>query len=808
MLTDEKIDTLSTSICDKTGLKVISNSEWIVTSKKCKIVISIVDSNIIRFKFKGYIDLTSNKKTETIVSDIIENHIPRHSDNVQILDLSNLEGSSLATKVNYINIVKKQKRSLAHIYYNASTLSKLSIRLSRKLNRLESGLHMVNTYEEAIGIAQKILLSKLPANFMQLDTTRIPFSFSNPQNFCKAINQPIIRKPEWTDIQLGDNYSATFTVYGDNILYSEPKGKANAESLLHFMEKRAMIIEEAFGSQTRYCEIKNYLDIAKPSKRMRDIFARQLQENRLIGFFYFNAAKGVQFSLNIGAYIIKPDLLVKHCKDFETALLQTDNHIKNFSKKGPGENNSAEVEANSSISPRLLKYYESELLHFLESINWEIYGIESNITEIPSSHPFRFVFEAIGLLKSDLDLLSEERIKANEALLESEKLYRLLAENTDDVIWLAALDLKLIFISPSITRLSGYSVEYLMEHPIDMPLTKESREKVNKLMGIELEKEVSGKYDPQRSLLFELQKFHKDGTKYWTEEKVSFLRDNAGTVIGAIGVSRNINERKIAEEAAKKSNAVLKQTQDQLIQSEKMAALGGLVAGVSHEISTPLGVSVTASSFLHQKAEEFGKLASEGNLTQKAIEKFTSIAIESTSLISNNLYRSAELINSFKQVAVDQSIEDKRDFNLKKYIQEILQSLNPQIKRTKHTIELNCMDNIVIKNYPGAFSQIFTNLIMNSIIHGFEKLTEGSIKIDIYIEDDQLVIYYHDNGKGMTKEVLNQLYNPFYTTKRGTGGTGLGMHITYNIITRKLNGLIECQSNLQEGTTFVIKLQH
>lgn len=806
MLTAEQIDTLSTSVCDKTGLKVISNSEWIVASKKCKIVLSIVDNNIIRFQLGGYIDLASNKKTETIVNDIIDNYIPGHSDNVQILDMSNLDGFSLATKINYINIVKKRKSSLAYIYYNTSTISKLSISLGRKLNRLKPGIHIVNTYEEAVNIARKILLSKLPANFMQLDTTRTPFFFSNPLNFCKAIGQPITRKPEWTDIQLGDNYSATFTVYGDNILYSEPKGKASPDALINFLEKRAIVIEEAFGSQTRYCEIKNYLDIGNPSKRMRDIFARQLQEKNLAGFFYFNAAKAVQFSLNIGAYVIRPDLRVKHCRNFEAALRQADNLIKNLVKKK--ENNTSDPESNNTISPKLLKYYESELLHFLENINWEIHGIDTDIMEIPSSHPFRFVFEAIGLLKFDLDLLSEERLKANEDLLESQKLYRLLAENTDDVIWLADLNLNPVFISPSITRMSGYTVDYLMTEHVGVTLTKESFDKVSKLLALEIDKETSGKYDPQRSVLIELQKTHIDGTIYWTEEKVSFLRDNTGAITGIIGISRNINERKIAEEAAKKSSAVLKQTQDQLIQSEKMAALGGLVAGVSHEISTPIGVSVTASSFLHQKAEEFGKLASEGKLTQKAIEKFTSIAIESTSLISNNLYRSAELINSFKQVAVDQSTEDKREFNMKEYIQEILQSLNPHIRRTNHRIELNCIENIVINNYPGAFSQIFTNLIMNSIIHGFENISEGTIIINVYTENDQLVINYHDNGNGMTKEVLGQLYNPFYTTKRGAGGTGLGMHITYNIITSKLGGLIECQSTPHEGTTFVIKLQH
>lgn len=799
---------LSTSICEITGLTVTTSPEWIVVSEECCISISVIGDNIIKFQLSGYIDLPSNKKTEAIVNNIVDNVIPEHTDNVQILDMSNLAGFSLATKINYIKSVKKRRQSIGHIYYNASTISKLSIRLSRKLNRLKSGIHMVNSYGEAINIARKLLSSKLPTHGMQLDTTRIPFSFTDPAHFCKAIGQPITRKPEWTDIKLSDDYSVTFTVYGDNILLSDPKGKATTDSLLKFFAKRRRVIKEAFGPDKPYCEVKNYSTTGMPSKKIRNIFSRQLKEENLIGFFYFNASKGIQFSINIGGRIIRPDLLIKNCKDQETAVVHANTLINRYLNNKTTTLDENSVDTNHHHASRLFKYYENELLHFLENINWEIHGINTNIADIPASHPFRFVFEAIGLLKSDLDLLSEERSQTTTALLESEKLYRLLAENTDDVIWIADLHLKPVFISPSITRMSGYSVDYLMTQKIDMPLTEESSRKVAELMTAEIEKEFSGKYDPLRSILLELEKIHSDGTKYWSEEKVSFLRDKEGVPTGIIGVTRNINTRKLAEAQAKKSSTVLKQTQDQLIQSEKMAALGGLVAGVSHEISTPIGVSVTASSFLHQKATEFNKLAMEGKITQKAIEKFASIALESTSLISNNLYRSAELINSFKQVAVDQSTEDKRKFNLKDYIEEILQSLNPRIKRTNHTIKLNCPDDIVINNYPGAFSQIFTNLIMNSIIHGFEDSMNGAINIDIYTEMQHLIIKYNDNGKGMTKNVLNQLYDPFYTTKRGSGGTGLGMHITYNIITRKLNGLIECTSIVGQGTTFDIKLHH
>ncbi len=249
---------------------------------------------------------------------------------------------------------------------------------------------------------------------------------------------------------------------------------------------------------------------------------------------------------------------------------------------------------------------------------------------------------------------------------------------------------------------------------------------------------------------------------------------------------------------------VIKETQNQLVESEKMAALGGLVAGIAHEINTPLGIGVTAASFLEDKTTQMVNQCNGNEFDENGFRKYAQDAVQSTSMILSNLRRAADLIKSFKKIAVDQIIEEKRIFRIKDYINDILISLNPQIKKGKHQVQLTCSEDLFINSFPGIFYQIFTNLIMNSILHGFENMSNGRIEIDINTVNSKLKIVYHDTGKGIEKEYLSRIFEPFFTSKRGKGGTGLGLHIIYNLLTYKLSGSIVCRSEFGKGTTFNI----
>lgn len=248
----------------------------------------------------------------------------------------------------------------------------------------------------------------------------------------------------------------------------------------------------------------------------------------------------------------------------------------------------------------------------------------------------------------------------------------------------------------------------------------------------------------------------------------------------------------------------LETTRDQLVQSEKMAALGGLVAGVAHEINTPVGIGVTAASFIKDRSVEVNKLYSAGELKRSDLESYIKDMKTISSSILVNMERAAELISSFKQVAVDQNTEEKRIFQVKQCLDNVLLSLEPSCRNSNIKIETECRDDLKINSYPGALSQIFSNLFMNSMIHGFKEGTGGSIWFYIMKEEDRIVITYRDDGAGMGQEQVEKIFEPFYTTIRGKGGTGLGMSIVYNTVTRKLGGTIDCFSEPGQGVEFKI----
>ena len=259
--------------------------------------------------------------------------------------------------------------------------------------------------------------------------------------------------------------------------------------------------------------------------------------------------------------------------------------------------------------------------------------------------------------------------------------------------------------------------------------------------------------------------------------------------------------------ALQESLEILRKAQEQLVQSEKMAALGGLVAGVAHEINTPVGVGVTAASYLHRRTLDLKQLYENGNMKRSELTGYLKTAIESTEMILGNLQRAADQVKGFKQVAVDQTSDEKRYFKLKPYLEGVLFSLHPKLKRTKHTITINCPENLEFESYPGAFSQILTNLVINSLIHGFEHQERGQIILDVSSDESEILqLHYRDNGCGMTEKVRTKIFEPFFTTKRTHGGTGLGLHIVFNVITQRLNGNIICKSSPNQGTSFLITI--
>ncbi len=252
----------------------------------------------------------------------------------------------------------------------------------------------------------------------------------------------------------------------------------------------------------------------------------------------------------------------------------------------------------------------------------------------------------------------------------------------------------------------------------------------------------------------------------------------------------------------------LKNTQELLIENEKMASLGSLVAGVAHEVNTPLGIGLTSSTLLREKVVHLNNLFETQKLSQTALTDFLKQSQETCEILENNLHKAADLITSFKQLAVDQSSNQVYTFNLKESIRASLDSLNHKLKQQDVVTDLDCPKDYSTYNNAGAFSQVITNMIMNASVHAFdETIKNPKISINV-IESGKgtYIINFTDNGIGMPQEVLDKIFEPFFTTKRGQGGSGLGMNLVYNLVNKHLEGIIKVKSEVGKGSTFILTI--
>lgn len=252
----------------------------------------------------------------------------------------------------------------------------------------------------------------------------------------------------------------------------------------------------------------------------------------------------------------------------------------------------------------------------------------------------------------------------------------------------------------------------------------------------------------------------------------------------------------------------LKRAQGQLVESEKMAALGSLVSGVAHEVNTPLGNAVTGSTIIKRESEKLLQSMKDATLKKSTLEESLEFIDETSRLLFNSINTAADLIRSFKRISVDQSIEVKRKFDLVEYVDEVFKTFHNKLKYIPVEIEIIAPSQLWIDSYPGDFAQLLNNFIQNSIIHAFStEDIDAKITIEMSIKENKTLLFtYSDNGIGMSEEMRVKAFDPFVTTKRNSGGTGLGLNIAYNIVTQKLHGIIKLETKENEGSSFVITI--
>jgi PAS domain S-box-containing protein len=293
------------------------------------------------------------------------------------------------------------------------------------------------------------------------------------------------------------------------------------------------------------------------------------------------------------------------------------------------------------------------------------------------------------------------------------------------------------------------------------------------------------------------------------------LRGPNGNIVGVNVAAEEITERKRAEaalhaseretrnarDAAEAALQHLRETQDSLIEAEKLAALGRLVAGVAHEINTPVGVSLTVASTLERRSAAFNGEVARGEIKRSSLNEFLQVTRDAAAQLVANLNRAAEMIQSFKQVAADRVQAEQRTFDIGELTEQVLMSLRPSMRKRNLTMNLECSPDLEMRSYPGPFGQVVTNLFLNSITHGFAERPGGTIDIKVRPSgNDNVEVVFADDGCGMSASVRHQAFNPFFTTRHDQGCTGLGLHIVHNIVTNRLGGTLSLDSELGEGT--------
>lgn len=301
--------------------------------------------------------------------------------------------------------------------------------------------------------------------------------------------------------------------------------------------------------------------------------------------------------------------------------------------------------------------------------------------------------------------------------------------------------------------------------------------------------------------------------RQWLVNKLPLL-DAAGEIERIVTVALDIGDRKrgeqdmrAAKDAAEAALRNLRETQNSLIEAEKLAALGRLVAGVAHEVNNPVGISLTVASSLERKVARFSEEVARGDLRRSSLMEFVESNRDASQQLVANLNRAAELIQSFKQVATDRNYSDQREFDLADLTEQVVMSLKPGLRKQNLALSVDCKPDLLMNSYPGPYGQVLTNLFLNTVAHAYPDGGGGVVTITACEADASHVrIVFADDGCGMSPDVRRRAFDPFFTTRRDQGGTGLGLHIVYNIVTGRLGGRIYLTSVAGEGTRVEIVL--
>ncbi len=426
-----------------------------------------------------------------------------------------------------------------------------------------------------------------------------------------------------------------------------------------------------------------------------------------------------------------------------------------------------------------------------------------------------------------------ERKQAELDLAQERAILQATLENVDQGIVMFDQSLRLVTFNRRAAELLNVPLKLLTQRPTFSEIIDCQIER-GEFGGPESPERLERSWERLPTEYFTVKHRRTDGTVIEIHSNPLFMGGFVCTYTDVTAETRSAAETSAAMQATEQAYAELKETQASLVQAEKMASLGMLVAGIAHEINTPVGIAYSCASHLANRTRQLVAAVEGGQLKKSELLTYAASAAESTRLMSGNLNRAAELIRSFKQVAVDQASAELRRFDLKTYIEEVVTSLGPRLRTTPHRVVVDCPPDLSINSYPGALSQVLTNLVMNALTHAYDgkpprtqpipdgpgpqqtadpksaggKSPGGTMTISVSAPagTNDIDLCFSDDGRGIPAKIQARIFEPFFTTRRGNGGSGLGLHIVLNLVTQTLGGRITVDSAEGSGTTFNIHL--
>ncbi len=401
-------------------------------------------------------------------------------------------------------------------------------------------------------------------------------------------------------------------------------------------------------------------------------------------------------------------------------------------------------------------------------------------------------------------------VAANATIRHTREQLDLILDTAPDAMLSVAPDGRIVRANQRAVQFLGYRNDELLGMVVEQLIPLDYRE-VHQAQRSQYFQQINRPRNRAMNERAALTALKRDGSQALVEISLSHSGE-AGARLATVTL-RDVTEREQTRQAliAAKQQAELalaqqQQMQNALVQVEKLAALGGLVAGVAHEVNTPIGVMLSAATHLKAETQKTHRAYQAGELSEEGLSDYFATAAQATQLMALNSQRAADLIQSFKQVAVDQTGGERRVFGVASYIDEVLLSLRPHLKKSPIQIHVDCPPELTMDSLPGAFSQVLTNLLMNALTHAFAPEQAGNVVIAVAEEGQHICLTFSDDGKGIAPELHARVFEPFFTTRRANGGSGLGLHIVHSIVTQSLKGTLAFDSQVGEGTIFTLHL--